>query len=193
MCNLELQDDRLSILQWHVNGRTIFTIQNVILDFVENLNCLIFRILIYAFNQSFMTWLLHSQVKQYLVKEFENQIIGYGGFEEWLLRSPGLTPPDFFRWGYLKQQIYPTPWQTWRRCERVICASTCATWNSNKYTDVHCNWRGRVLTYQIKGFFWDFLFHHNVGNCEKTNTRFIRSVLSINVHKMSFRSKSMTL
>lgn len=172
MCNLELQDDRLSILQWHVNRRTIFTIQNVILDFVENLNCLIFRILIYAFNQSFMTLLLHSQVKQYLVKEFENQIIGYGGFEEWLPRSPALTPPDFFRWGYLKQQIYPTPSQTWRRCEHVIWASTCATWNSNKYTDVHCKWRGKVLTYQIKGFFWDFLSHHNVGNRKKNEYAF---------------------
>ncbi|GBM38431.1 hypothetical protein AVEN_33718-1 [Araneus ventricosus] len=49
-----------------------------------------------------------SSVKQYLVEEFEEQIIGYGGFQEWPPRSPDLTPMDFFLWGYLKQQVYAT-------------------------------------------------------------------------------------
>ncbi|GBL79048.1 hypothetical protein AVEN_48995-1 [Araneus ventricosus] len=42
-----------------------------------------------------------SSVKQYLVEEFGEQIIGYGGFQEWPPRSPDLTPMDFFLWGYL--------------------------------------------------------------------------------------------
>ncbi|GBO44044.1 hypothetical protein AVEN_232908-1 [Araneus ventricosus] len=35
-------------------------------------------------------------VKQYLVEEFGEQIIGYGGFQEWPPRSPDLTPMVFF-------------------------------------------------------------------------------------------------
>ncbi|GBM72025.1 hypothetical protein AVEN_119387-1 [Araneus ventricosus] len=50
-----------------------------------------------------------SSVKQYLVEEFGEQIIGYGGFQEWPPRSPDLTPMDSFLWGYLKQQVYATP------------------------------------------------------------------------------------
>ncbi|GBM69245.1 hypothetical protein AVEN_134692-1 [Araneus ventricosus] len=50
-----------------------------------------------------------SSVKQYLVEEFGEQIIGCGGFREWPPRSPDLTPMDFFLWGYLKQQVYDNP------------------------------------------------------------------------------------
>ncbi|GBM75183.1 hypothetical protein AVEN_99576-1 [Araneus ventricosus] len=50
-----------------------------------------------------------SSVKQYLVEEFGEQIIRYGGFQECPPRSPDLTAMDFFLWGYLKQQVYATP------------------------------------------------------------------------------------
>ncbi|GBN39688.1 hypothetical protein AVEN_148332-1 [Araneus ventricosus] len=40
-----------------------------------------------------------SLVKQYLVEEFGEQTIEYGGFQEWLPRSPDLTPMDFFPMG----------------------------------------------------------------------------------------------
>ncbi|GBM69886.1 hypothetical protein AVEN_154519-1 [Araneus ventricosus] len=50
-----------------------------------------------------------SSVKQYLVEEFGEQIIGYGGFQEWPPRSPDLIPMDFFLWGCKKQQMYATP------------------------------------------------------------------------------------
>ncbi|GBM96813.1 hypothetical protein AVEN_161127-1 [Araneus ventricosus] len=50
-----------------------------------------------------------SSVKSYLMEEFGEQIIGYGGFQKWPPRSPDLTPMDFFLWGYLKQQVYSTP------------------------------------------------------------------------------------
>ncbi|GBN74972.1 hypothetical protein AVEN_211042-1 [Araneus ventricosus] len=54
--------------------------------------------------------LVHDErVKQYLVEEFGEQIIGYGGFQEWPPSSPDLTPMDVFLWGYLKQQVYETP------------------------------------------------------------------------------------
>ncbi|GBN17558.1 hypothetical protein AVEN_175630-1 [Araneus ventricosus] len=48
-------------------------------------------------------------MKQYLVEEFGEQIIGYGGFKEWPLLSPDLTPMDNVLSRYLKQQVYATP------------------------------------------------------------------------------------
>ncbi|GBL99238.1 hypothetical protein AVEN_213091-1, partial [Araneus ventricosus] len=50
-----------------------------------------------------------SSVKQYLVEEFGEQIIGCGDFQEWPPRSPDLAPMDFFLWGYLQKQLYATP------------------------------------------------------------------------------------
>ncbi|GBN35592.1 hypothetical protein AVEN_88051-1 [Araneus ventricosus] len=38
-------------------------------------------------------------MKQYLVEEFGERILGYGDFQEWTPRSPDLTPTDFFLWG----------------------------------------------------------------------------------------------
>ncbi|GBN62092.1 hypothetical protein AVEN_241369-1 [Araneus ventricosus] len=61
-----------------------------------------------------------SSVEQYLVDEFGEQIIGYGGFEEWPPRSPELTPMDFFLCGYLKQQVYATPPPTVQDLQRLI-------------------------------------------------------------------------
>ncbi|GBO05938.1 hypothetical protein AVEN_56079-1 [Araneus ventricosus] len=49
-----------------------------------------------------------SSVKQYLVEESGEQIIGYGGFQDWPPLSTDLTPIDFLLWGYLKQQVYAT-------------------------------------------------------------------------------------
>ncbi|GBN10839.1 hypothetical protein AVEN_142869-1 [Araneus ventricosus] len=61
-----------------------------------------------------------SSVKQYLVEEFGEQIIGYGSFQEWPPRSPDLTLMDFFLWGYLKQQVYATPPPTLQDLQRRI-------------------------------------------------------------------------
>ncbi|GBM59789.1 hypothetical protein AVEN_14373-2-1, partial [Araneus ventricosus] len=61
-----------------------------------------------------------SSVKQYLVEEYGEQIIGYGGFQEWSPCSPDLTPIDFFLWGYLKQQVYETPQPTLQDLQRRI-------------------------------------------------------------------------
>ncbi|GBN13848.1 hypothetical protein AVEN_151935-1 [Araneus ventricosus] len=61
-----------------------------------------------------------SSVKQYLVEEFGEQIIGYGGFQEWPPRSPDPSLTDFFLWGYLKQQVYATPKPTLQDLQRRI-------------------------------------------------------------------------
>ncbi|GBN14509.1 hypothetical protein AVEN_248731-1 [Araneus ventricosus] len=71
-----------------------------------------------------------SSMKQYLVKEFWEQLIGYGGFQEWPPRSPDLTPMDFFLWGYLKQQVCATPPPTLQDLQRRItdaCANMTPT------------------------------------------------------------------
>ncbi|GBM74211.1 hypothetical protein AVEN_203411-1 [Araneus ventricosus] len=82
-------------------------LQDVITDFVENL----------PLHQLRNVWFHHdgtptlkiSNVKQYLMETFHNQIIGYGGFVQWPLRSPDLTPLDFFLCGHIKGQVYATP------------------------------------------------------------------------------------
>ncbi|GBM36127.1 hypothetical protein AVEN_179120-1 [Araneus ventricosus] len=61
-----------------------------------------------------------SSVKQYLVEEFGEQIIGYGGFQEWTPRSPDLTPKDFFLLGFLKQHVYATLQPTLQDIQRRI-------------------------------------------------------------------------
>ncbi|GBL85682.1 hypothetical protein AVEN_193139-1 [Araneus ventricosus] len=59
-------------------------------------------------------------MRQYLVEEFGEQIIGYGSFQEWPPRSSDLTPMNFFLWGYLKQQVYATPPPTLQDLQRRI-------------------------------------------------------------------------
>lgn len=58
-------------------------------------------------------------MKQHLIEEFEEQIIGYKDFVECPSYSPDLTPMDFFQWRYLKQQMYYPPiFQDLQRCIR---------------------------------------------------------------------------
>ncbi|GBN59304.1 hypothetical protein AVEN_178896-1 [Araneus ventricosus] len=67
-----------------------------------------------------------SNVEQYLMETFQNQVIGYDGFVEWPPRSPDLTPLDFFLWEHIKGQVYATPPTTWQDLRRRItdaCAS----------------------------------------------------------------------
>ena len=48
-------------------------------------------------------------VRQYLDSQFPQRWIGRGGPIRWALRSPDLTPLDFFLWDHLKNIIYQTP------------------------------------------------------------------------------------
>jgi len=45
-------------------------------------------------------------VRKWLDANFPNRWIGRGGSIAWPPRSPDLTPPDFFLWGYLKDKVY---------------------------------------------------------------------------------------
>ncbi|GBO19051.1 hypothetical protein AVEN_16527-1 [Araneus ventricosus] len=89
-----------------------------------------------------------SSVKQYLVEEFGEQIIGYGGFQEWLPHSPYLTSMDFFLWGPQtagacdpsSNNVGPSMTHYGCLCQRdTRYAIPCATWSSNKGPGVHCS------------------------------------------------------
>ena len=45
-------------------------------------------------------------VREWLDQKFPGRWIGRRGPIEWPARSPDLTPPDFFLWGYLKNIVY---------------------------------------------------------------------------------------
>lgn len=45
-------------------------------------------------------------VRDWLNQTFPGRWIGRRGTFEWPPRSPDLTPPDFFLWGYLKDKVY---------------------------------------------------------------------------------------
>lgn len=47
-------------------------------------------------------------VREFLNLNYPNRWIGRGGPVAWPPRSPDLTPPDFFLWGYLKNIVYST-------------------------------------------------------------------------------------
>lgn len=47
----------------------------------------------------------HRIVRQFLNQTYPNRWIGRGGTIGWPARSPGLTPIDFFLWGFVKDQV----------------------------------------------------------------------------------------
>lgn len=49
------------------------------------------------------------RVRQFLNDNFHNRWIGRGGPIEWPPRSPDLTAPDFFLWGYVKNIVFKSP------------------------------------------------------------------------------------
>jgi Helix-turn-helix domain (DUF4817) len=49
------------------------------------------------------------EVRRCLDNIFPNRWIGRDGPISWAPRSPDLTPPDYFLWGYIKNKIYQTP------------------------------------------------------------------------------------
>lgn len=51
----------------------------------------------------------HREVRRFLNANFRNKWIGRSGCQNWPPRSPDLTPPDFFLWGYIKEIVYSTP------------------------------------------------------------------------------------
>lgn len=70
-----------------------------------------------------------ANVREFLNDSYGNRWIGRGGPTAWPPRSPDLTPPDFFLWGYIKSKVYieePTTAQDMeeriRTCIRLIPA-----------------------------------------------------------------------
>jgi hypothetical protein len=53
-----------------------------------------------------------EDVRQWLNATYPGRWIGRGGPIAWPLRSPDLTPMDFFLWGHLKEQVYAIPPRT---------------------------------------------------------------------------------
>ncbi|GBM98608.1 hypothetical protein AVEN_211051-1 [Araneus ventricosus] len=77
------------------------------------------------------------------MEEFGEQIIGYGGFQEWPPLSPDLTPMDFFLWEYLKQQVYVTPPPILQDLQRRI-TDACANMASSMLHRVQREVQARV-------------------------------------------------
>ena len=48
----------------------------------------------------------HHEVRQFIAATFPDRVIGRGGDVSWPPRSCDLTPPDFFLWGYIKDEVY---------------------------------------------------------------------------------------
>lgn len=51
----------------------------------------------------------HRGVRQFLNNNFHNRWIGRGSPIEWPPRSPDLTAPDYFLWGYVKDFVFKLP------------------------------------------------------------------------------------
>lgn len=59
-------------------------------------------------------------VRDWLDLNFAGKWIGRRGSVEWPARSPDLTPPDFFLWGYVKNFVYGLKPQTLVELEQII-------------------------------------------------------------------------
>ena len=59
-------------------------------------------------------------VREWLDEWFPNMWIGRRGPIEWPPRSPDLTPPDFFLWGYLRDKIYQHHIQNLDHLQQII-------------------------------------------------------------------------
>ncbi|KAG8227213.1 hypothetical protein J437_LFUL003419 [Ladona fulva] len=51
----------------------------------------------------------HNEVKLYFNEHLPRHWIGRRGLMEWPLRSPVLTPMDFFLWGNMRDNVYVPP------------------------------------------------------------------------------------
>ncbi|KZC13395.1 hypothetical protein WN55_06048 [Dufourea novaeangliae] len=49
---------------------------------------------------------------QFLQRKFPGRVVSKNGDIDRPPRSPDLTPPDFFLWGYLKRKVYASKPQT---------------------------------------------------------------------------------
>ena len=74
----------------------------------------------YWFQQDGATAHTARQTIDLLKKMFPGRLVSKKGDFEWPPRSPDLTPPDFFLWGYLKGKVYSEQPKTLRALKRNI-------------------------------------------------------------------------
>ena len=55
---------------------------------------------------NFSVFYLIFNLRNWLGDHFPNRWIGRRGPVEWPIRFPGMSPPDFFLWGELKDAVY---------------------------------------------------------------------------------------
>ena len=55
-----------------------------------------------------------------LTEAFPGRLISRNGDISWPPRSPDLTPPDFFLWGYLKGKVYINKPNTLQELKNII-------------------------------------------------------------------------
>ena len=58
------------------------------------------------FQQDGATCHTANTTMDYLRRKFPGRVVSKNGDIDWPPRSPDLTPPDFFLWGFLKSRVY---------------------------------------------------------------------------------------
>lgn len=74
--------------------------------FIPELHRLCVRVRRTWFQQDGATCHTANETMAMLRQHFQDRLISKKGFINWPPRSPDLTAPDFFLWGYLKSQVY---------------------------------------------------------------------------------------
>lgn len=118
-----LVDDRLIgpvIYNQNLNGqRYLHLLHNDIQDALDELPLEQFR-KIEWFQQDGAPAHNAHVVSEYLNQQFPGRWIGNSGPVLWPARSPDLTPLDFFLWGYLKDKVYSTVYETIEDLEEAV-------------------------------------------------------------------------
>ena len=63
---------------------------------------------------------LHDSVFNFLETPFSGKVVSKKGDVVWPPRSPDLAAPDFWLWGYLKDQVYRSPVHSLRQLKQRI-------------------------------------------------------------------------
>ena len=99
-------------------------------------------------------------VRNYLNEHYNGRWIGRGGPIAWPARSPDLTSPDFYLWGFLKAVVYRQPPTTREdMMERIRAA--CAAITQNVLLGTVRNFRRRL----------ELCLQQNGGNFEQLMNR----------------------
>ena len=61
-----------------------------------------------------------TETRNRLRDRFQDRLIAKGVGHDWPPRSPDLTPPDFFLWGYLKSQVYKGQPKTIQELKKAV-------------------------------------------------------------------------